>query len=374
MAKNINFIPNDPGALKDMPLRGQAPRKMPAAGRASFKLPSPAPAQQPAAPGTAEFLFWQCREAVLAAVEMWQKVEGPVTKWARSSSPKSLDLTIDVGEELNAYYDGNGLRFFHYPVGKNVTFSGASTDVVSHECGHALLDTIRPDLWGVNYTEVAAFHEAFGDCVALLTALDDKPTRVKLLSITKDLSKPSFFEALMEDLAAGVKKNYGATNPSAEPRHALNTFEWDLPENLPARAPPKQMCSEIHAFGRVFVGCFYDLLRLVFAGQASSTEGNLWKAAVTTAKLLIEGTKNAPVDPRFFRSVGRAMLLADDGQNAGKLKPVIAKAFSQHGIALGSPTAPAPTAALAGAAPRRRGRAMAVAPATVRGVGARIGG
>jgi Zn-dependent metalloprotease len=47
---------------------------------------------------------------------------------------------------------------------------GASTDVVAHEVGHGLLDSARPDS-STSILEVGAFHEAFGDCIAMLTAL-----------------------------------------------------------------------------------------------------------------------------------------------------------------------------------------------------------
>jgi hypothetical protein len=41
----------------------------------------------------------------------------------------------------------------------------------------------------VNFLEAGAFHEAFGDCMAMLTALRDQETRQKLLAVTADLKK-----------------------------------------------------------------------------------------------------------------------------------------------------------------------------------------
>ena len=372
----INFLPNDPRAAAHMPMRKQKPRKRPP-GRARLSFPSPAPAEAPAKPGTPAFLFWQCREAILAALEMWEQIDGPVRKWARIKSTKPLKVKVNAGEDLNAYYDRKSLSFYHFPVGSGVVFSGASTDAASHECGHALLDSIRPDLWHSSYTEISAFHEGFADCVALVTVLNDKPTRVKLLKVTKDLSKPSFVETMAEDVAAAIKATEGAAHPSAEPRHALNKFKWALPENLPEVGPPKVLSSEFHSFARVFVGCFYDLVRLIFAKQSPRSEANLWKAAEIAMKLLIDGARNAPYEPRFYRAVGRAMLLADGEQNGGKFKPLIQKAFAQHGVALGAPAAIAAVATLAGAAPKKKkgkGKSLVPAAATVKDVRARLGG
>lgn len=372
MAK-INFIPNDPKAIADMKMRQQTARTRPA-GRAGFRLPTPAPKEEPAAPGTAAFLYWQCREAALAALEMWEAIDGPVTKWARSASPKILNIEVDAGLDLNAYYDGKSLSFFHFPVGGRDMYSGASTDAVSHECGHALLDCIRPDLWDINFVEAAALHEAFGDCVALLTALHDKATRRRLLIVSPALTKKSFVEALAEDLSAAVKASRGPTHPAAEPRRALNKLKWALPSTLPKAGPPDVLSSEIHSFGRVFVGCFYDMIQLLFAEQATKDQATLWKAAAIAGKLLIEGIKNAPIEPRFFRSVGRAMLIADDHLNGGKNKALMRKAFDQHNVALGSPAAIAPSAMLAGAAPKKKGKSLIVAADTIADLRLRVTG
>jgi hypothetical protein len=98
-------------------------------------------------PGTSEFFHWQTREAALNALAMQETIAPSVMRWARSSDPRLIDFVADAGEDLNAYYDGESVTFFHFQAGTKTTFSGASTDIVAHECGHALLDVIRPDLW-----------------------------------------------------------------------------------------------------------------------------------------------------------------------------------------------------------------------------------
>ena len=62
---------------------------------------------------------------------------------------------------------------------------------------------MRPDFFEVNFLEVGAFHEAFGDCIAILTALGDLETRQKLLAVTTDLRKRNFVESTAEDLSNG---------------------------------------------------------------------------------------------------------------------------------------------------------------------------
>jgi hypothetical protein len=356
----INYIPNDPLAQAAPPIRQKEPRPNRGPGVAGFTFVDAQP-QGVGVPGTPQFLFWQCREAALAAVEAWEAVDGPVTQWARATPDrKKLALRPNEGIDLNAFYDGQSLSFFEFTSPGKTTFSGASTDVVAHEAGHALLDRIRPDLWGATFVEAGAFHEAFGDCLALLTALTDQQTRQALLAASPNLATANFLEATAEDLSDGVRIALGPQHPAAAPRHALNTFRWQLPSSLPTNGPPNVLTSEVHSFGRIFSGCFYDTVRNIFMAMPNRNEVAVATAATTAAKLLIAGARGAPAGTRLFRAVGRAMILADQQQNNGANRMAIHDAFARHNIALGSAAMLAPTAGLAGAPPR-----MAAAPSAV---------
>jgi hypothetical protein len=192
--------------------------------------------------------------------------------------------------------------------------------------------------------------------MAILTALSDKEMRTSLLAATKDLGKSNFVETLMEDLADGTRREHGADFDSSAPRHALNNFKWQLPATLPKRGKPSVLTAEMHSFGRVFAGCFYDALRNIFASQPKRDQANLWKAAQTLGKLLAAAAREAPETPRFFQSVGRAMVLADQKLNAGDNKVAIVDAFTRHDISLGSAAMLAPKASLAGAPPKMKGK------------------
>lgn len=359
----INFIPNDP--LAALPMRVVKPRPNRAAGVAGLRFPKPQPEGEHA-PGTPEFLFWQSREAALLTIDVWEGLNGSLKNWSTEASDrKRLTLLPDDGDELNAFYDRAGLNFFHHKTGTKTTFSGASTDVVAHETGHALLDTLRPELFGSNITEHGAFHESFGDCMAVLVALSDKDTR----DTVGDLSKANFVEALMEDLSDGVKRELGAKHPAAAPRHALNKFKFQLPTTLPTSGGPSVLTAEIHSFGRVFTGCFYDLIV-----SLSKSSGDVAAAVKTAGKLLIRSAQDAPLSSRFFQSVGRAMVLADQQLNAGANRSTIGAAFSGHGIMLGSASILMPHMALAGGAIKMGGKTIsaALAPSTFKDLKKRI--
>ncbi len=347
----IHYVPNDPRASAWNTPRVQAPRHNRAAGRATFDM-GPMPPTKLHAAGSDGALAWQVREAALAAVDMFENLHAPVTKWARAPRPKVLELTRDDGVDINAYYDGDGVRFFHYPVGSTIAYSGASADIVSHEVGHALLDTIRPELWDSNYPEVAAFHEAFGDCIAMLAELADKDMRKDLVEV---IGKRNFLETFGEDLSWTVLVVKGASWNASKPRQARNKFKWALPSTLPADGAGGTLINEPHSFGQIFSGCFYDAIALLFSGGPKN-EAGLWAAASTMAQALFAAAKAAAVTPRFFQAIGRAMALHDTSAGAS-MRAIVAKAIANHGNALGSPATAVPRATV----PRPRLRRSAVA-------------
>src|SRR5690349_11096609 len=98
---SIRFIPNDPDAGPGAPgIRTQSSRPNRPASRAGFTFDEAAP-EGAYEPGAAEFLFWQCREAALSAVEAWEACAGPFTSW--QDRRRRLPLRQDAGEDLNAY-------------------------------------------------------------------------------------------------------------------------------------------------------------------------------------------------------------------------------------------------------------------------------
>jgi len=325
----IHFIANDPLSVKELPLRVIKPRPARSVDWAGFNYYGAVP-EKPYALGTPGFLFWQCREAALAALETWEQLAGPLERWYLA---KNLNLHQDKGVDFNAYYDRRNLSFFHgtaAPTPEQRFFSGASTDVVAHECGHAFLDVIRPDLWNSSQFEINAFHEAFGDCMAILTALSDRETRQALLPV---IGTQNFVETTAEDLSAALRRAFPNCN-GASPRRAINSFQWSPPDTLPQQGGPDLLIAECHSFAQIFTGCFYQVLLSLFVVDAEPTEQGLWEAARQAGRLLIEATRKAPQKSRFFREVGRFMVLADT-QAGGKNCRLIEGAFHYHGVALG---------------------------------------
>ena len=360
----ILFLPNDPLAQADAPARQQPPRPEPSAGRAGFAY-SNRPPEALYAVGSAEFLFWQCREAALAALEVLETLGSPLASW--QGERRLLQLVPNAGRQLNAEYDRSSLSFYEWSTPEKTTFSGASTDAVAHEVGHAILDALRPDLFDSSYTEPAAFHEAFADCFALLVGLSDQGTRRALLH-GPALRQKNFLEAIAEDVSDGVRRQEDPQHPNAEPRHAFNDLVWQIPIRLKKSAAPDVLTSEPHSFSRVFSGCFYDTLCNIFDALPGRDEQALLEAARIAGRLLVAAVRDPPEVLRFFQAVGRMMTLVDEAASGGRYHAAIRNAFQAHGVALGSNAMAAPTAALEGVVsdPSGRAGAASLAPAAKR--------
>lgn len=335
----INYLPNDPGATGIIPLRAIQPTNERAPSVARFQLPA-GPPELPYKLDTSEFVHWQAREAALRAVAAWEAVDGPLLRWQPG---KVLPLHPSARQELNAYYDRSAVELCYADVDGTRYYAGRSTDVVAHEIGHALLDARRPELFESSFFEVGAFHEAFGDCVALLTALADAEVRT---AIVGRLNQANGVEATAEELAEAIGRVEPSHNAAA-PRRARNHFRWDLWSNLPATGGPGALIGEWHSFGQIFSGCFYDLVVRLFHANGT-TPADLDAAARAAGRLLAGAVRTAEVSEQFFRAVGRAMMLRPE---ATPLRPHIRAAFDGHGLPLGSTVAFAPLGSLASAGP-----------------------
>ena len=180
----INGWEDDPGAGAQ-PSGGQVlQRPVPVLRDQPFPTrivnPSSAPEAKPHPPGTAEFRYWAAAEALRRGSDFWGALV-PGTSWEVGAI---LPVDLDFGVDLNAFYDREGLKFFHGSAAGRTVFSGESPDIVCHELGHALLDSFKPQLFDAASIEVAAFHESFGDMSAILSALQLSSVREGVLAET----------------------------------------------------------------------------------------------------------------------------------------------------------------------------------------------
>jgi hypothetical protein len=301
----------------------------------AIKISENAPMPAIYSPGTREFRYWTAAAALWRAADYWRSVLPDVTDWKVGPI---LPVRLDAGEDLNAYYsrdeDQKGLSFFHDTINGQTIYSGESPDVVCHELGHAILDTIRPDLYDAASDEIAAFHESFADISSLLADLQIKSLREAVLVETNgDLHRSSRLSRLAEQLGWAIRQ---VSPDRAGPdclRNAVNSFCYQDPTALPLYGPNAMLTSEPHSFSRVFTGGFFEALASMITLQPLvPTESDLLQASRDAGKLLIAALLVTPAASDFYSQVAAHMLEADRLQFEGKYSTVLKSAFVRRGI------------------------------------------
>jgi len=234
----------------------------------------------------------------------------------RWSNNKTLSVFPFAGQDMNAYYNRECLAFFYDKDQDNDSwyFTADASDIVSHELGHALLDAYRPDLWDAASIEIWAFHEAFGDMVALLSLLQHPAALGYLLKETNgNLMKTNIASNIAEGfsrIVAQEKKD----QPEAYLRSGINEFTYTDPQFLPKKTDNASLAREPHSFSRVFFGAFYDIFVTIYEheiGTGKVPPHALTVARNTLARYLAKAVQNAPASAKFFESVAKTMLWAD---------------------------------------------------------------
>ena len=289
------------------------PRPVPDIGKKplAYQFPRPAPQPSPYQPATSQFRYWTAAEALRRGADFWA-ARVPLTNWEVGPVLKVL---LDEGVDLNAYYDRKALNFFHGPSPGGTVYSGESPDIVCHEMGHAILDAFKPQLWGAASDEVAAFHEAFGDISAILSALQLPTLRQSILSDTGGhLYRNSRLSRLAEQLGTAIRAQHPDAVDADCLRNAVNSFVYQDPTNLPSSGPATQLSSEAHSFSRVFTGAFFEALGSILAVAASDharpTEQELLAVTNDIAGILVTAVKGAPVVANWYAQVAGGMVQA----------------------------------------------------------------
>jgi hypothetical protein len=258
------------------------------------------------------------------------KLEKPIIRWAAMTK---LLANPRSGKMFNAYYDRYYLNFFYDddPLTNQIVYTCDSTDVVAHELGHAILDALRPDLWGVQSVEMQAFHEAFGDINAILTAMTFPEMIKKALNETNnDLSKENTISKLAEQM--GIAINHAQGTEAKALRNAVNSFQYVPPETLPPYAGD-DLAGEPHSFSRVFVGAWYDSFVNIYNQEkiTSTPEQALGVARDKIATITYNAVKYANKTSTFYTAVLEAMLAYDISNNFG-CSQAIRDGFAKHNI------------------------------------------
>ena len=260
-----------------------------------------------------------CHISIGNCIENVQRhLKSPIKNWSATSL---LQVYPAAGADLNAFYDRRSLKFYYYNFkGKNVYFADSS-DIVTHELGHAMLDAMRPDFWSVQALEVWSFHEAFSDIVAMFNLMSYDVALNKMLIETKgDLSVSNSVSRLAEEV--GVLIRNVTRDPSYLPNAlrdpAVEVFKYEDPSGLPAETSNNKLAAECHSFGRVFSNAWYQIFVRIFKYHVSI--GNNPTSAIRTARdfsfsILAQAIPGSARVVNYYASIAKSMIVVAKSKN-----------------------------------------------------------
>lgn len=261
--------------------------------------------------------------AAAATVNKYNEVLGELTgkkiEWAFGK--EQLKVSPETGEWPNAFYarQFEGVHFFDV----KHTSTGDSGEVASHEVGHAVLDALRPGYLGATGPESGAFHEAFGDVLAMLMTLGSDKAVDAIVAQTEagDLSSK---RNMLSDMGEGFGAAIGLTGGI---RTSFNKFTYKDPATLPERGDENNLGHEVHDFSRLWSGAFYDILDGI--ADAHRDAGMSPQAALKAAgeegwKLLVgQMEKSSASSETTFKEMATALLAGDAVYNNGERQELI---------------------------------------------------
>lgn len=276
-------------------------------------------------------------------LRMCEKFVNRPIPWAFRSPHLKIDPHAGYG--MNAYYHEKDrqLGFFSFKFGEeNMLNTAQSADVVSHETAHAVLDGLR-DLYNQSFgLGPLAFHESFGDMIAVLVALQDDSLVQRLLEWTEgDLRMANFVSEVAEhviQLLQELEEMEAINERTVYLRNAFNMFHYKPFDDLPyfSDNPSHKLGRESHNYSRLFTGAFYDLLVEIYEyvrqGDDIKPRIAIHKARDIAGHLLMYAVELGPVGELTFSDMARAFLTADVLLNDGEHLDLLIDIFAQRKI------------------------------------------
>jgi len=243
-------------------------------------------------------------------------------EWNGPANTDPIKVAPHHSNMMNAFYmRSQKLLAFGFfikpgPAPQPTIFTCRSLDIVSHECGHAILDGLKPH-W-IDFgapPQTGALHEAFGDLTAIFLALSQFDQVEAIIAQTKaNLHDKTFLSDLAEEFGLALGRTNGLRNADNDLRLS-------------------QVGTEVHSLSQVFTGALYDILADIFAFERKAVRDDartLYESATYLQSLLLRGIIQAPATNATFTDVANKMLTvtATDVAN-GRITGAQATAYRQ---------------------------------------------
>ena len=212
--------------------------------------------------------------AIRLVIDLYEKFYGNSIKWSWQQSGENTPLKVRIrNSDINARFlvEHRLIELDCYGKSEALIYNCRTVDLVAHETGHAIVNSIFPK-WQNGNPETRGIEEAFCDLTAMFLVLSQQDLCEEIIRETKgDLSKSSILTLF------GVGHGYEG-NPYREIRSAINSRKYNEYDWSP------------YAFCEVLVAVLYEILIDLFTQDAlfqNTTDklfnvGALWTKAVIT--------------------------------------------------------------------------------------------
>jgi hypothetical protein len=243
-------------------------------------------------------------------------------QWNTGGNTDALMVFPRAGVTQNAYYSRNqkALKFFYFdtasPPPTHTVYTCRSFDIVAHECGHAILDGLKPGWLLIgNPPQTGGLHESFGDLTAIFLTLSQLDQCEAIVAQTKaNLHAKNFLSDMAEEFGLALGRPNGL-------RNADNDLKLS------------QVSTEVHVISQVFTGGVFDVLADIFAFERRPRKRDdaavLYDAGQYVCGLVFRALAAAPNTAATFADVVNKMLaiVGTDGK-PGQYKTFIKNRFS----------------------------------------------
>ncbi len=274
-----------------------------------------------------------------------------------SFSGHQLALVPRAFREANAYYDpdANAILFgaFEGYVGpptdrrRGTVYTSLSHDIVAHETTHAVLDGLRSRFLEPGLPDQLAFHEAFADIVALLSAFSipklvshalgpvDRNGRIPKENIDIKTLRKSVLTGLAEEMGAATQAHSGDALRRSVERKAGTAWRDDRTFDEPHRRGEILVGAVMQAFLGIWSKRLDDLISEVgtLSRARAAEEGG--KSAEHLLRMVIRAIDYCPPLEFEFEDFVEALLVSDAEAaptDAHGYRPTLTEAFKAFGI------------------------------------------
>ena len=177
-------------------------------------------------------------------IDLFEEFIGKPILWSWQQMSEDVPLIVRIGcNDINARFlvEQKCLELDCYGTSENLIYNCRTTDLIAHETGHAIMDSIIPE-WKNGDVETRGMEEAFCDLHAMFFILAQKDLCNIIIQETHgDLSKSNILSLF------GVGHGFHG-NPFREIRNALNDTKYNA------------NYWNAYSYAEVLVGALYDIL------------------------------------------------------------------------------------------------------------------